>query len=211
MPVSEFSIRIYNRDTLFLRYNMNKENTMPNNPSVESILKAASEQPWLTTEQEIELGNRIKSGDEDALKQLINGKIRFVVSLAMHYQDRGRSLDELIETGYKGLELAAKKFDPHRGFKFIAYAVWYIRASILAVVSITDGNKNPFNLTDEEKRELVDGLTNEREKAIITRWIGLDCNPESHEEIDKCKNLTAEQVRQIREKAIRKISFEQSS
>ena len=211
MPVSEFSIRIYNRDTLFLRYNMNKENTMPNNPSVESILKAASEQPWLTTEQEIELGNRIKSGDEDALKQLINGKIRFVVSLAMHYQDRGRSLDELIETGYKGLELAAKKFDPHRGFKFIAYAVWYIRASILAVVSITDGNKNPSNLTDEEKRELVERLTNEREKAILTRWFGLDCNPESHEEIDKCKNLTAEQVRQIREKAIRKISFEQSS
>lgn len=210
MPVSEFSIRIYNRDTLFLRYNMNKENTMPNNPSVESILKAASEQPWLTTEQEIELGNRIKSGDEDALKQLINGKIRFVVSLAMHYQDRGRSLDELIETGYKGLELAAKKFDPHRGFKFIAYAVWYIRASILAVVSITDGNKNPSNLTDEEKRELVERLTNEREKAILTRWFGLDCNPESHEEIDNRKNLTTERARQIREKAIRKITSEQS-
>lgn len=184
---------------------------MRNNPSVESILNAASEQPWLTTEQEIELGNRIKSGDEDALKQLINGNIRFVVSLAKHYQDRGRSLEGLIETGYKGLELAAKKFDPHRGFKFIAYAVWYIRASILALVSITDGNKNPFELTDEEKRELIDGLTNEREKAILTRWFGLDCNPESHEEIDNRKNLTTERARQIREKAIRKISSEQSS
>ena len=62
---------------------------MRNNLSVESILKAASEQPWLTTEQEIELGNRIKSGDEDALKQLINGNIRFVVSLSsLHLSDR---------------------------------------------------------------------------------------------------------------------------
>ena len=181
---------------------MNKEKTMRNNLSVKSILKAASEQPWLTTEQEIELGNRIKSGDEDALKQLINGNIRFVVSLAKHYQDRGRSLEELIETGYKGLELAAKKFDPHRGFKFIAYAVWYIRASILAVVSITDVDREPSELTDEEKRKLVDRLTNEHEKAILTRWFGLDCNPESYEDVDKRKNLTAERVRQIREKAI---------
>ena len=181
---------------------MKKEDTMRNNPSVESILKAASEQPWLTTEQEIELGNRIKSGDEDALKQLINGNIRFVVGLAKHYQERGRSLEELIETGYKGLELAAKKFDPHRGFKFIAYAVWYIRASILAVVSITDVDREPSELTDEEKRKLVDRLTNEHEKAILTRWFGLDCNPESYEDVDKRKNLTAERVRQIREKAI---------
>ena len=190
---------------------MNKENTIRNNPSVESILKAASEQPWLTTEQEIELGNRIKCGDENALMQLINGNIRFVVGLAKHYQERGRSLEELIETGYKGLELAAKMFDPHRGFKFIAYAVWYIRASILAVVvSITDVDREPSELTDEEKRKLVDRLTNEREKAILTRWFGLDVNPESHKDVDKRKNLTTERVRQIREKAFRKISSEQS-
>lgn len=190
---------------------MNKDNTMCNNPSVESILKAASEQPWLTIEQEIELGNRIKSGDEDALKQLINGNIRFVVNLAKHYQDSGRSLEELIETGYKGLELAAKKFDPQRGFKFVAYAVWYIRASILAVVCLADNDKEPSELTDEEKRKLVGRLTNDREKAILTKWFGLDCNLESHEEIDKRKILTAERVRQIREKAIRKISSEQLS
>jgi len=181
---------------------MKKENTMHNNPSVESILKAASGQPWLTAEQEIELGYRIKRGDEESLKQLINGNIRFVISLAKHYKDRGRSLEELIEAGYKGLELAAKKFDPQRGFKFIAYAVWYIRANILAVVSITDVDREPSELTDEEKRKLVNRFTNEREKAILTRWFGLDCNPESPEEIDKRKSLTAERVRQIMEKSI---------
>ena len=190
---------------------MNENITISNNQSAESLLKKASNHPLLTAEQEVELAKRIKKGDERALQQLVNGNSRFVVSIARQYQYRGRSLEELIDVGKKGLELAAWKFEPERGFKFITYAVWWIRASILAGLCMTDSNKEPSELTDEEKREIVDKLTNEREKAILTRWLGLDSSHESLEEIGHGKNLTAERISQIREKSIRKLSSEQSS
>ena len=190
---------------------MDENITISNNQSAEALLKEVYDHPLLTVEQEIELAKRIKKADEEALRQLFNGNLRFVLSIARQYQDRGRSLEELIEIGKKGLELAARKFEPERGFKFIAYAVWWIRASILAGLCITDSNKEPSELTDEEKRELVDRLTNEREKAILTRWLGLDSSHESLEEIGHGKTLTAERVSQIRERSIRKLSSEQSS
>ena len=109
--------------------------TNRNSQLEESIHKEVSNQPQLTTEQEIELANRIKKGDRDALLQLINGNSRFVVSVAKRYQDRGLTLEKLILAGNKGLELAAKKFDPQLGFKFISYAVWWIRQSILAAIA----------------------------------------------------------------------------
>lgn len=88
----------------------------------------------ITIEQELELTNRIKLGDEEALTELHNCNLRFVVSVAKQYQDRGKSLEELIEAGNKGLELAAKKFDPERGVKFIPYALWFVRESIRSAV-----------------------------------------------------------------------------
>ena len=190
---------------------MDENITISNNQSAESLLKEVHSHPLLTVEQEIELAKRIKKGDEEAFRQLVNGNLRFVVSIAPQYQDRGQSLEELIEAGKKGLKIAARKFEPECGFKFISYAVWWIRASILAGLCITDSNKEPSELTDEEKRELVDRLTNEREKAILTRWLGLDSSYAPLEENGHGKTLTAERVSQIRERAIRKLSSEQSS
>ena len=190
---------------------MDENITISNNQSAESLIKEACSHPLLTVEQEIELAKRIKKKDEQALQQLVNGNLRFVVSIARQYQERGRSFEELIEIGKKGIELAAQKFEPERGFKFITYAVWWIRASILAGLCITDSNKEPSELTNEEKRELVDRLTNEREKAILTRWLGLDSSHAPLEENGHGINLTAERVSQIRERSIRKLSSEQSS
>ena len=189
---------------------MDENITISNNQSAESLLKEVYSHPLLTVEQEIELAKSIKKRDEQALQQLVNGNLRFVVSIARQYQDRGRSLEELIEIGKKGIELAAQKFEPERGFKFITYAVWWIRASILAGLCITNSNKEPSELTDKEKREIVDRLTNEREKAILTRWLGLDNSHASLEEIGHGINLNAERVSQIKERSIRKLSSKQS-
>ena len=94
---------------------------------VESLLKEATEQTLLTVEQEVELANRIKQGDDEALMDLYNCNLRFVVSVAKQYQDRGLTMEELVEAGKEGLKIASKKFDPSRKFKFISYAVWSIR------------------------------------------------------------------------------------
>ena len=189
---------------------MDENITISNNQSAEPLIKEACSHPLLTVEQEIELAKSIKKRDEQALQQLVNGNLRFVVSIARQYQERGRSFEELIEIGKKGIELAAQKFEPEGGFKFITYAVWWIRASILAGLCITNSNKEPSELTDKEKREIVDRLTNEREKAILTRWLGLDNSHASLEEIGHGINLNAERVSQIKERSIRKLSSKQS-
>lgn len=84
----------------------------------------------ITVEEEVELARRAKNGDNDAMARLIYVNRRFVRSVAIRYQDQGLSLDELISVGNKGIELACMKYDPSRGFKFISYAVWFIRMSI---------------------------------------------------------------------------------
>ena len=111
---------------------MKKNITIRMSQSVDSFLQDASKHPLLTIEEEVMLAKRVQQGDEDAMKRLYEANLRFVVSVAKQYQNRGKSMEELIEAGNKGLELAARRFDPQRGFKFIAYAVWFIRASILA-------------------------------------------------------------------------------
>ena len=97
----------------------------------ESILKKVSGHPLLTMEQELELVNRTKAGDEKALEELCNANSRFVVAVALQFLDRGKTLDELIEIGNKGLELAAKRYKPQSGFKFMSYAIWWIRQCII--------------------------------------------------------------------------------
>ena len=184
---------------------MNKKITNCVSLPVESLLKEATEQPLLTVEQEVELANRIKQGDDEALMDLYNCNLRFVVSVAKQYQNRGKSMEELIEAGNKGLELAAKKFDPQRGFKFIAYAVWFIRASILAFLETSKNDINFSDLTKEEKRELVSKISNERDKEILTRWFGLVDSPESLDEIGQSKNLTTRRVEQLKARAIAKL------
>ena len=114
---------------------MDKNITIRNSQSAESILNEVSKQPQLTIGQEVELANKIKQGDEGVLQQVTTSNLRFVVSVAKRYQNRGLTLEELILAGNKGLEVAARKFDPQFGFKFISYAVWYIRTSILAAIA----------------------------------------------------------------------------
>lgn len=126
---------------------MNKNITIRKSQSVDSFLQDASKHPLLTIEEEVMLAKRVQQGDEDAMKRLYEANLRFVVSVAKQYQNRGKSMEELIEAGNKGLELAARRFDPQRGFKFIAYAVWFIRASTLAFLETSKNNVNISNLT----------------------------------------------------------------
>ena len=198
---SYYIIETHNSDST-----MKKKITNRVSLPVESLLKEATEQTLLTVEQEVELANRIKQGDDEALMDLYNCNLRFVVSVAKQYQDRGKSMEEIIEVGNKGLELASKKFDPQRGFKFIAYAVWFIRASILAFLETSKNDINFSDLTKEEKRELVSKISNERDKEILTRWFGLVDSPESLDDIGESLNLTTTRVQQLRDRAIAKLN-----
>ncbi|MBQ0089801.1 MAG: sigma-70 family RNA polymerase sigma factor [Prevotellaceae bacterium] len=184
---------------------MNKKITNRVSQSLDSYLVEVNKHPLQTVEEQTELAHRIKEGDKEALAQLITGNLRFVVSVAKQYQNRGKSMEALIEAGNKGLELAAKKFNPQRGFKFIAYAVWSIRASILAFLETSTNSINLSELTVEEKRELVSKMTNERDKEILTRWFGLVDSPESLDEIGQSKNLTTRRVEQLKARAIAKL------
>lgn len=185
---------------------MNKNITIRKSQSVDSFLQDASKHPLLTIEEEVMLAKRVQQGDEDAMKRLYEANLRFVVSVAKQYQNRGKSMEELIEAGNKGLELAARRFDPQRGFKFIAYAVWFIRASILAFLETSKNNVNISNLTIEDKRELVPKMTNERDKEILTQWFGLVDSAESLDETGQSMNLTTKRVEQLRDRAISKLT-----
>ena len=103
--------------------------------ALEKYLQEISKETMISAEEEVELAQRIKKGDQKALERLTKANLRFVVSVAKQYQNQGLSLPDLINEGNLGLLKAAERFDETRGFKFISYAVWWISQSILQAIS----------------------------------------------------------------------------
>lgn len=256
--------------------------------SLDKYLQEIGKEDLITVEEEVELAQRIKKGDQEALEKLTKANLRFVVSVAKQYQNQGLSLPDLINEGNLGLIKAAEKFDETRGFKFISYAVWWIRQSILQALAEQSrivrlplnqvGSLNKINkafarfeqenertpspeelanvldlpkekvsdtlrvsgrhvsvdapFSDGEDNNLLDvlvntdspnadrGLINEslsteveralatltdRERDIIRYFFGIGCPEMTLEEIGEKFRLTRERVRQIKEKAIRRL------
>ena len=256
--------------------------------SLDKYLQEIGREDLITVEEEVELAQAIKRGDRRALEKLTRANLRFVVSVAKQYQNQGLSLPDLINEGNLGLIKAAEKFDETRGFKFISYAVWWIRQSILQALAeqsrivrlplnqvgslnkISQGfskfeqenerRPSPEELADEldipvdkisdtlkvsgrhisvdapfvegEDNSLLDVLVNddapiaarslmneslakeidralatltERECEIIKMFFGIGCQEMTLEEIGDKFGLTRERVRQIKEKAIRRL------
>ncbi len=256
--------------------------------SLDKYLQEIGKEELITVEEEVELAQRIKKGDQSALEKLTRANLRFVVSVAKQYQNQGLSLPDLINEGNLGLIKAAEKFDETRGFKFISYAVWWIRQSILQALAEQSrivrlplnqvGSLNKINkayskfeqeherrpspeelaeqlelpsdkvadtlrvsgrhvsvdapFVDGEDNSLLDVLVNndspnadrvlideslsreierslttltEREADIIRMFFGIGCQEMTLEEIGERFGLTRERVRQIKEKAIRRL------
>ena len=114
---------------------INKSITNRSSAALDKYLVEIGREELISTDEEVELAQRIHKGDREALEKLTRANLRFVVSVAKQYQNQGLALNDLIDEGNLGLIKAAQKFDETRGFKFISYAVWWIRQSILQAIS----------------------------------------------------------------------------
>jgi RNA polymerase primary sigma factor len=127
--------RTKNNITTMRQLKITKSITNRESAALEKYLQEISKETMISAEEEVELAQRIKKGDPKALERLTKANLRFVVSVAKQYQNQGLSLPDLINEGNLGLLKAAERFDETRGFKFISYAVWWIRQSILQAIS----------------------------------------------------------------------------
>ncbi len=201
---------------------ISKSITNRESQSIEKYLQEIGKEDLLTPEEEVELARRIRAGDQTALEKLTRANLRFVVSVAKQYQNNSLSLNDLINEGNLGLVKAAQKFDETRGFKFISYAVWWIRQSIIQALaehsrmvrlplnkvgSLTKINKVFSELEQKFQREptpdevaLVMGVTVEEVQAtlgIAARHVSMDApftDGESNSLMDVIENVNAEQA-----------------
>ena len=186
----------------------------------------------LTDEEERQLGERIAQGDQQALERLVTANLGFVVSVARQYQDNGLSLDDLVSEGNLALMLAAGKWKPEKGIRFVQYAVWDIRKAIERAIeqqgniihdapasvgftnsrvdmAVAKSNRNAdesvsFLSADMELTGSL-GCLNERERKVIILYYGLGTDVLTMMEIAEEMGLKRERVRQIRKKAERKL------
>ena len=114
---------------------ISKQFTNRENKSLDKYLNEISKVSMIDAQEEVQLAQRIREGDQAALEKLVNANLRFVVSVSKQYQNQGLTLGDLINEGNMGLIKAARRFDETRGFKFISYAVWWIRQSILQALA----------------------------------------------------------------------------
>ena len=156
--------------------------------SLDQYLRDISAYPLISREEEAELARRIRVGDQEALDKLVRSNLRFVVSVAKKYQNQGVSLSDLINEGNLGLIRAAHKFDETKGIKFISYAVWWIRQSILAALARHGRTvRVPLNRTADLSRII---------KSTETLRQELRREP-TPEEVAKATNLTVEVVQAL--------------
>jgi RNA polymerase primary sigma factor len=164
--------------------------------SLDKFLQDIGKESLITPEEEVSLAQRIKMGDQRALDKLTRANLRFVVSVAKQYQNQGLSLPDLINEGNMGLIKAAKRFDETRGFKFISYAVWWIRQSILQalaeqarIVRLPLNQVGSINKIKKETSRLEQKL--ERQPTVDELAEALD---ESKEKIAEVMNLTTRSI-----------------
>jgi RNA polymerase primary sigma factor len=162
--------------------------TYEDNSALDQYLGDVSKHELITPEEEIELGRRAQAGDEDAVMALARANLRFVISVAKKYQNRGVSLADLIQEGNVGLVTAARKFDPDQGVKFISYAVWWIRQAILAALANHGRSvRVPLNRASDLARIF-------RERERLKQEMGRD---PSLEEVAEAAKLKPDIVRQL--------------
>ena len=208
-----------------------KRITCRNNESLNKYLAEIGRTTLISIEEEVELTKLIKKGGpagELAKNKLVTANLRFVVSVAKQYQHRGLPLNDLINEGNIGLIKAAKKFDETRGFRFISYAVWWVRQSILLAIAahkrimcvpqekverlsrIRHDDSHIDRKIDHESlaqefNAVLKRILKEREAFIIRECYGVGCPEKGLDDIAKELGLTRERVRQIREKSIEKL------
>src|SRR5476649_854047 len=167
--------------------------------SLEKYLQKIGKVDLITAEEEVQLALQIREGDQLALDRLVKSNLRFVVSVAKQYQNQGLSLPDLINEGNLGLIKAAKRFDETRGFKFISYAVWWIRQSILqALAEQSRIVRLPLNKI---------GSINKINKAYSKLEQDFEREP-STEEIGKLLELSSEDIRDAIRSAGRHVSMD---
>lgn len=165
-----------------------KSITPKDTTSLVLYLKDVSKKDTITPEEEVKLAERIHEGDESAINELVTANLRFVISVAKQYQGRGLSLEDLIANGNIGLIKAAHKFDETKGFKFISYAIWWIRQSIIKAIYYTSNNVRLPTSKIEPKNKL---------NKIIKEFEQLEGRKPSIDELVELSGFTEDYIRNV--------------